>query len=289
MMSEGHAVRSLRFALSRAAKRPRTAASRLLFAALLAISSAATARPQVKGSFVEEPTSFKEIDAAGNPVEQIPGEYRERYEKWKTTFLSVGAGRRLWSKYAGDPGFRLTIVVSKSLGQNARLRLGDYRWYGGRLVAATIVLGSQLDSGYPERDGYPILGSLAHIKCTRHDTCGDVLAAAKIAHEFGHVEFASSSDASSYRLQNDLALAYASRFVSNGRKFDPVMTDLERMMGGTPEEIDAEREYMAETCALRYLLDKLTPDKRRDLLKLLRKSEAGAEILGIVSPAPPHA
>jgi len=141
MMSEGHAVRSLRFALPRAAKRPRTAASRLLFAALLAISSPATARPQAKGSFLEEPTSFKEIDAAGNLVEQIPGEYRERYEKWKTTFLSVGAGRRLWSKYAGDPGFRLTIVVSKSLGQNARVVTGDYRWYGGRLVAATIFLG----------------------------------------------------------------------------------------------------------------------------------------------------
>lgn len=289
MLSDAHAVRSLLFARPRAAKLPRAGAARLLFAALLAISSAATARTQVKDSSTKEPTSLEESGVAGNLVEQVPSQYREKYEKWKTTFLSAGAGRQLWSKYAGDPGFRLTIVVSKSSGQGAMIRLGDYRWNGGRLVAATIVLGNQLDNGYPVRDNYPVLGSLRFIGGGRDDTRGEVLAAAKIAHELGHVELAASSDAASYRLQNDLALAYASHFSSNGHRFDPVMTNLERMLGGTPDEIDAEREYMAETCTLRYLLETLTHDKRRKLLKLLCESEAGSEILALVSPAPPPA
>lgn len=287
MMSDEYAVRSLRLAPVRAPGRARAAAARLLFAVLLAISSAATVRPQVRVSSTKEPASLEEIGAAGNLSEQIPSRYRERYEKWKTTFLSVGAGRRLWSKYAGNPGFSLTIVVSKSLGQGALIRLGDYRWNGGRLVAATIVLGNQLDNGYPVRDNYPILGSLRFIGDGRDDTRGDVLAAAKIAHEFGHIELAAGSDASSYRLQNDLVLAYGSHFISNGHKFDPVMTNLERMLGGTPDEIDAEREFLAECCALRYLLDRLTPDKQRRLLKLISKSDAGAEILSLVRPALP--
>jgi hypothetical protein len=287
MMSDGHAVRSLRLAPVRAPGRARAAAARLLFAALLAISSAATVRPQVKVASTKGPASLEEIGAAGNLSEQIPSRYRERYEKWKSTFLSVGAGRQLWSKYAGDPGFRLTIVVSKSLGQGARVGLDDYRWDEGKLVAATIVLGSQLDCGYPSREDYPVLGSLAFIDEWWDDTRGDVLAAAKIAHEFGHVELAASSDAASYQLLNELSRAYASHFYSNGRKYDSVMADIERRMGGTPDEIDAEREYMAEPCALRYLLDKLTPGKRRRLLKLIRKSEAGADILNLIRPAPP--
>ncbi len=287
MMSGGHVVRSLRLVLPRAQGRARTVAARLLFAALLAISSAATVRPQVKVSSTKEPDSLEEIGAAGNLSEQIPSPYRERYEKWKTTFLSVGAGRRLWSKYAGNPGFRLTIVVSKSLGQGARIGLDDYRWDGGKLVAATIVLGSQLDRGYPFREDYPVLGSLAFIGEWWDDTRGDILAAAKIAHEFGHIELAASSDGTNYQLLKELSRAYVSHFYSNGRKYDSVMADIERKMDGTPDEINAEREYLAEPCALRYLLDKLPPDKRRRLLKLIRKSEAGAEILRLVRPAPP--
>lgn len=254
-----------------------SAAARALFAALLFVSPTASARPQVKDSSAREPAALNNHVGVGNLDEQIPSEYRERYERWKAAFLSVDAGRRLWLKYAARFDFRLTVIVSKSMGHGARVRVDDYRWDGRKLVAATIVLGDQLNHGYPEQEDYPVLGSLARMGRGWDDSCDYALAAAKIAHEFGHVEQAANSDAAGYQLQNELSRAYAARYLSNGHNYDdPILSDLERRMGGTPMEINIEREYRAESCALRYLLDRLSPDKRGKLLKLVRKSLASS-------------
>src|SRR5687768_14339894 len=53
-------------------------------------------------------------DSSGctNLKEQVPEQYRERYDRWKAVFLSSEIGRQLWLRYACDPSFRLTITVS---------------------------------------------------------------------------------------------------------------------------------------------------------------------------------
>ena len=65
-------------------------------------------------------------------------------------------------------------------------RTGKYEWDdAGELVAVTITLGSQIDAGYPNPAYYPVLNSLQGLKSKLK--IGNILAAAKIAHELDHV------------------------------------------------------------------------------------------------------
>lgn len=251
-----------------------SAAARVGFAAFLIVSSPDSTCPQAGNSSARDSATLYKFSECGNLKEQIPKQYRGRYDSWKATFLSADVGRRLWLRYACRPDFSLTITVSKSMGQGGRIDIDNYQWAGGRLTAATISLGSELNQGYPGQYDYPVLGSLALTGGGRDGERGHVLAAAKIAHEFGHVEQAANSN-TTYRLQNELSRAYVSRFLTNGYDADdPVLTDLVRRMGGMPAEIDGQREYWAETYALRYLLDKLAAKRRRELLRLVRKTLA---------------
>jgi len=239
--------------------------------AAFVISSPASAYPQATTTSESETATPNNRGSSDSLREQVPGRYRARYDRWKATLLSVEFGRRLWSRYAADPTFRLTIVVSKSKGQGGEAK--DYRWDEGRLVAATIVLGNELDYGSPEPTCYPVLGSFPLVRTAWDDEADDVLAAAKIAHEFGHVEQMAYSDAATFQLQNALIEVYASRFLSNGyNDADPPLMKLAERMGGTPIKIRMEREHFAETYALRYLLDKLKINKRRELLRRVREN-----------------
>jgi hypothetical protein len=137
-------------------------------------------------------------------VESISDEYKERYNKWKDEYLSTEAGRKQWDTYANDKNFTLTITVSKDKGEGA---LTDgYTWdANGKLTAATITLGSKLDSGYPSPNNYPVTSSLRQGD-PQYNTAvsGVVLAATKLAHELGHVNRTTSVDATLYQLQNKL-------------------------------------------------------------------------------------
>lgn len=217
----------------------------------------------------ETPTT-NNTSAGANLREEVPEKYRERYNKWKAIFLSVESGRSLWLKYAANRSFHLTIIVSKSLDRGARTE--GYEWKEGKLSAATILLGSQLDQGYPPFCYYPVLSSFAIIMKPRDSSDANIFAAAKIAHEFGHVNLAADSNATSFQLQNRLAKVYASQLLSNGHNIaDPALMELARRMGGRPDEISEQREYWAEMWTLRYLRDKLAPNRRRKLSKQLRK------------------
>jgi hypothetical protein len=263
-------------ALPRRRRKALSALTLVQFAAVLIISLSSPARPQTKDSFVGERLAPNVPNACGNLTEKVPAHYRERYDGWKAAFLSVESGRRLWLSYACDPAFRLTIAVSKDEDRGAEVVSDDYRWDGGKLVAATIVLGYQLDQDYPSQFYYPVLGSLAFTPGLGKN----LLAAAKIAHEFGHIDHTANSDGTSYQSQNALGRVYASHFDSNGHNADdPILTDLAKRMGGTPLDICIQREYWAETYALRYLLEKLPPRKRLRLLGKVRESLASAPSL----------
>jgi hypothetical protein len=205
-----------------------------------------------------------------NLVEFVPPQYLERYNQWKKMFLSTPIGRRLWLRFAVNPGFKLTIVVVKTLGHGAKV--DSYEWSEGQLAGATIILGSELGNGYPSEPYYPVLVSLSQTNQSATYIEGDVLAAAKIAHEFGHLSLTASADSTTYQLQNRLARLYYMQFVSNGfNAKDPALVELARRSGGRPEELHERREYWAESYALRYLQEKLSAKCRRRLLSQLRK------------------
>jgi len=251
--------------------------SKNAFVALIGISLGAIAacvfsvHPQTIGSSAKAPAVFNKYQATPNLIEQVSDHYRRRYSQWKAAFLSAQTGQQLWQKYAASPTFHLTIVVSKI--QEKGAKVDGYRWEEGKLVAATIVLGSQLNYGYPGQQYYPVLGSLAFTRYPWEERSDFILAAAKIAHEFGHIDHTANSEAGSYQLRNELLDVYASKFRSNGYDADdPALKELVNQIGGIPDQIHGQREYWAETYSLRFLLDKLGNWERRQLVRLIKKS-----------------
>jgi YD repeat-containing protein len=155
--------------------------------------------------------------ATGGIIEDIPDKYRKRYQEWKDEFLSTETGRRQWETYAYNPEFTLTITISD---HNPNGGETSYEWdNSGRLEEATIVLGSRIDLGYPNAIYYPVMNSLA-LEQFEFQNGADILAATKIAHEFGHVNHLIGTDGALYRLQNQLIPVYNKILLSNGRNLD---------------------------------------------------------------------
>ena len=208
----------------------------------------------------------------GGIKEVIPAKYATRYLAWKKDFLSTQAGRDQWAIYANNPQFTLTITVSRENAEGAAT--GKYRWdQSGKLVAATITLGSRLDNGYPNPIYFPVMNSLMTTE-SYVPISGNTLAATKIAHEFGHVIRTSQVDSLLYQLQGQLIPQYNKIFLTNGRKAgDPKLMDLAQQMGGTPVMIWEDREYWGETNAMLYLRDRITEnDMRCSLFSRIRHS-----------------
>src|SRR5205085_5191031 len=181
----------------------------------------------------------------GGIKEVIPDKYKERYLEWKNEFLSTEVGRGEWEQY--EHGGRLTLTITISEDDRHGAGTSKYKWDdAGELVAATITLGSRINEGYPNPIYYPVMNAL--LPLTESYVVSDsVLAAAKIAHEFGHVKQATSVDGGLYRLQNQLMPVYNQILLGNGRNVrDPRLVELAQRMGGTPVEIWENREYWGE-------------------------------------------
>ena len=196
--------------------------------------------------------------------ESIPEKYKKRYSKWKKEFLATEAGRYQWETYAHHPTLILTITVSreKTTGASA----SKFNWdESGNLIGATITLGSNIDDGYPGPVFYPVLNSLKRVD-GRKAPAGSILAAAKIAHEFEHINQASAGGLA-YRATNEMIKTYNKLFVENGHNTrDPKLLELAVKMGGTPVEICEDREHGAEIRAMCYLFERLTDDELRRVL-----------------------
>jgi YD repeat-containing protein len=186
--------------------------------------------------------------------EVIADKYKKRYEAWKSEFLSSETGRAEWKAYEDSDHFLLTITVSD---ENARGGgTSKYRWNdSGQLIAATITLGDKIYEGYPSPVYYPVMNSLAPGNSSYAGT-GSLLAATKMAHEFGHVRRMAKTNPSVYRLQAQLIPMYNSILLSNGRNTrDPRLVELAEKMGGTPVEIWEDREYWGEVGSMLFLRD----------------------------------
>lgn len=223
-------------------------------------SSAAATRRQFEAAACDEyPISSQ--PANGGIKEVIPDKYKKRYEEWKKEFLASEIGRRQWEMYTHQPRLVLTITVSGDRRDGAHA--GKFTWDdSGNLIAATITLGPRIDKGYPDPVYYPVLSSLERLKSS-FAVSGKILAAAKIAHELGHIDQA-LDDGARYRRQNQTAPVYNAILLSNGHNArDPRLINLAREMGRTPVEISEDREYRAEANALRYLMDRITKESLR--------------------------
>lgn len=196
------------------------------------------------------------LASTGGIKEEISDKYKARYQEWKTEFLSTETGRSQWETFEQNERFSLTITISTDDRHGAGT--SKYKWNdAGELVAATITLGSRIDEGYPNPIYYPVMSALAHSDPSILN--GNILAAAKIAHEFGHVKQAAVMDGALYRLQNQLIPTYNKILLSNKRNtFDPQLIELAKQMKGTPVEIWEDREYWGEANAMLYLRDRIT-------------------------------
>src|SRR6266480_3696424 len=131
--------------------------------------------------------------------EVIAGKYKKRYQEWKTEFLSTEIGRAQWDAYAHNTHFVLTITISDENSHGGGT--SQYKWdESGRLIAATVMLGNKIYEGYPNPIYYPVMSALAPGNSS-YDFGGSILAATKIAHEFGHLNRMAKTQASVYQLR----------------------------------------------------------------------------------------
>lgn len=194
--------------------------------------------------------------------EVVPDKYRARYAGWKKEFLSTETGRAQWESFEKSERLALTVVVTRDNAKGAGT--GQYKWDDeGRLVEASIVLGSSIHEGYPNPIYYPVMNSLTEQEPS-HPSGGHTLAAAKIAHEFGHLARTAGMDHAVYELQNRLMPVYNEILLSNGRDTrDPRLVELAGRMGGTPVEIWEDREYWGEANAMLFLRDRFADEELR--------------------------
>lgn len=188
--------------------------------------------------------------------EDIPKQYVSRYQKWKGELLGTQYGRDLWDKYAKNTDFRLTIRVSSSRKNGAGT--DDFVWdSNGKLVAATVTLGKDLDKGFPDPVYYPVMNSLS-TQAEIHSIPGDLLASTKIAHEIGHVTFTAQANSQTFQKQNRLMESYYNIFLQNGfNTRDPRLVSLEGELGSRPLVIWEDREYWSEVSALHFLAQRI--------------------------------
>jgi hypothetical protein len=195
----------------------------------------------------------------GGIREVIQTKFQQKYQKWKDEFLTGEYGRQEWEKYSSNKNFILTITVASEEGQGAGT--GEYKWNdAGELVEATITLGNKLDRGFPNPIYFPVMNSLSAYN-ESYEINGNIVAAAKFAHEFGHVNSTAKTSSKVFRLQNSLMPTYNKILLDNGYNVrDQRLLDLVNQMGGTPVEIWENREYWGETNAMRYLLDRINKE-----------------------------
>lgn len=228
----------------------------------LMATAAAELLAEYHGSAVTNKTGRVRANEQPGIREDIPARYVARYQQWKREFLATETGRQQWAYYKTNPNFSLTVVVTRDNPEGGTT--GNYKWNDdGKLIAATITLGCRLDDGFPNPVYFPVMNSLVPAE-TAHKIDGEVLAATKMAHEFGHVNRTAKNDASLYQLQSRLMPKYNEIFLSNGRDAnDPRLLQLASNMGGTPVEIWEDREYWGETNAMLFLRDRFSEDSFR--------------------------
>jgi hypothetical protein len=230
--------------------------------------AAARLRNPEPGANFSRSNSKRRSDGSSEPSsgikEFISGKYQKRYELWKRELLSTATGYEQWQTYTHNADFTLTIRIGNPNRNGGET--GNYKWdQSGKLVAATISLGSRIDEGFPTPVYYPVMSALGSQPST--EISGSIIAATKIAHEFGHVNQMRMSDGFLYRTQESLVPVYNRILLSNGYNTnDPRLVEISKRMGGTPVQLWEDREYWGEVNAMRFLRDRFAAERLRCLI-----------------------
>lgn len=200
--------------------------------------------------------------------EIVPLSLQPKYKRWRAELLATSAGRELWSLYENNPSFLLKVVVISDRGSGAGT--DDFVWDDeGRLIGATVYLGTDLDKGFPDPVYYPVMNAL-EIAGEMPGQSGNLLASTKLAHELGHVKFTANANGKLIQRQNKLIANYYNIFLRNGHKTsDPRLITIVNELGARPIQIWEDREYWSEVVALGYLVERL--DNGTAFCSLLRK------------------
>jgi hypothetical protein len=232
-----------------------------IFALSLALSVGVKSAPACCS---KSPRTVDETSTSGGIRELIPEKYQKRYQQWKGELLSTETGYKQWQAYADDANFVLTVRIGNPNRNGGET--GSYKWdQSGKLVAATITLGSRIDEGFPTPVYYPVMNALQSRSSS--EISGSILAATKIAHEFGHLNQMRMSDGSLYRAQASLVPVYNSILLSNRYNTnDPRLLELSKRMGGTPVQLWENREYWGEVNAMLFLRDRFASESFKCVL-----------------------
>ncbi len=222
------------------------------------------------GETINEPTGLSERD-------------QKRYDDWKKKFLSTPEGQKLWNKYNDDKNFTLNLVVTDrgSDNKNKGAETGDYKFDSkGNLTGATITLGNNLGGGIagPASD-YPVSSTL-------EGSDAHTIAAAKIGHEFGHVEYDRSLGHLFYE-QQQVVDQYSARqdyltrtnATAAQRSSDATLNSLsqqfQNQFGATMETVRNQRELGAERTAIPVIRQLLNNRPSSQTERAMRRLERG--------------
>ena len=222
------------------------------------------------GETINEPTGLSERD-------------QKRYDDWKKKFLSTAEGQKLWNKYNDDKNFTLNLNVTDrgSDNKNKGAETGDYKFDDkGNMTGATITLGNNIGGGIagPASD-YPVSSTL-------EGSGAHTIAAAKIGHEFGHVEYNRSLGHLFYgqqqvidqynERQNALTRLNATAAQrGNDAALQRISQQFQTQFGATMETVRNQRELGAERTAIpviRQLLNNKPSSQTQRAMRRLERS-----------------
>ena len=237
-----------------------TSAAAVAFVGSFSLGVGAKKATAVESRESVKTTATSDANLVGPGLKEVVDlRFQKRYSDWKNEFISTDIGRAQWELYAKHPHLTVTITIASDNKNGAGT--GNYKWNDkGELIAATIYLGRRIDEGYPSSVYYPVMNSLEPYE-SRQLVSRNVLAATKIAHEFGHVMKIADTSESLYKLQAKLVPIYNKIFLSNGHDVnDPRLVELAKQMGGNPVEIWEDREYWGEANAMLFLRDRMAKE-----------------------------
>ncbi len=203
---------------------------------------------------------FKYVDQWGEDIIEPTGlsdEDQKAYDKWKAAYLATEQGRKTWARYQDDKNFRLQIAVVDrgDAGKNRSARVDDWTFDKDRYATgATMTLGRNLGKGVPNDDvSYPISSTLDPTNSAK-------VGAAKIAHEFGHLDDLRSLGTKFYE-QQQIYNAIAGRLNELGRQnrlgevttdatYRNLNEDFQKKFGATQIQEGINRDNRAEKNAI---------------------------------------
>jgi hypothetical protein len=198
--------------------------------------------------------------------------------------LSTAEGQKLWNKYHDDKNFILNLNVTDrgSDNKNKGAETGDYKFDDkGNMTGATITLGNNIGGGIgsPPSD-YPVSSTL-------EGSDAHTIAAAKIGHEFGHVEYNRSLGHLFYEQQQVISqynekrqdeltrLNATAAQRGSDAALQRISQQFERQFSATMETVRNQRELGAERTAIpviRQLLNNRPSSQTQRAMSRLERS-----------------